>query len=247
MEKRKNIKIPNGRPSEKWTVKQLKGYIRRETSTANQNIAIFRASEEKIKGLESRITRLQKAAGVAPKKGRIVGLGLTYKHKKELVSQARGLYRFNRFEPTTLKEIKQEQRLKKAWETYSGDEDRSMEALKEEGREMSFDDYKQMWDDIGTVGKQITGEFNYQDKMALADRFELGVKGTGKRVNIVKAYENAKKIQDDMKDEYDKAVESFLEGHGDLPDAEEYDPKYNGTNRELIDLMVEDIRKQLMK
>ena len=247
MAKSKSIKIPDGRPSEKWTVKQLKDYIRRETSTANQNIVIFRTSEEKIKGLESRITRLQKAAGVAPKKGRIVGLGLTYKHKKELVSQARGLYRFNRFESTTLKEIKQEQRLKKAWETYSGDEDRSMEALKEEGREMSFDDYKQMWDDIGTVGKQIIGEFNYQDKMALADRFEIGVKRTGKRANIVKAYEKAKKIQDDMKGKYDEAVESFLKGDGDLPDVEEYDPKYNGTNRELIDLMVEDIRKQLMK
>ena len=247
MAKSKSIKIPDGRPSEKWTVKQLKDYIRRETSTANQNIVIFRSSEEKIKGLESRITRLQKAAGVAPKKGRIVGLGLTYKHKKELVSQARGLYRFNRFEPTTLKELKQEKRLKKAWETYSGDEDRSMEALKEEGREMSFDDYKQMWDDIGTVGKQIIGEFNYQDKMALADRFEIGVKRTGKRANIVKAYEKAKKIQDDMKGKYDEAVESFLKGDGDLPDVEEYDPKYNGTNRELIDLMVEDIRKQLMK
>ena len=247
MAKSKSIKIPDGRPSEKWTVKQLKDYIRRETSTANQNIVIFRSSEEKIKGLESRITRLQKAAGVAPKKGRIVGLGLTYKHKKELVSQARGLYRFNRFEPTTLKELKQEKRLKKAWETYSGDEDRSMKALKEEGREMSFDDYKQMWDDIGTVGKQIIGEFNYQDKMALADRFEIGVKRTGKRANIVKAYEKAKKIQDDMKGKYDEAVESFLKGDGDLPDVEEYDPKYNGTNRELIDLMVEDIRKQLMK
>ena len=247
MAKRKNIKIPNGRPSEKWTVKQLKAYIRRETSTANQNIVIFRASEEEIKGLEGRITRLQKAAGVAPKKGRIVGLGLTYKHKKELVSQARGLYRFNRFEPTTLKELKQEQRLKKAWGTYSGDEDRSMAALGEEGRAMSFDDYKQMWDDIGTVGKKITGEFNYQEKMAFADRFEEGVKRTGKRADIVEAYKNAKKIQDDMKDEYDKAVESFMKGDGDLPDADEYDPTYNGTNRELIDLMVEDIRKQLMR
>lgn len=245
MAKRKNIKIPDGRPSEKWTVKQLKGYIRRETSTANQNIATFRASEEKIKGLESRITRLQKAAGVAPKKGRTVGLGLTYKNKKELVSQARGLYRFNRFEPTTLKEMKQEQRLKKAWETYS--KNRNMEAVGEEGRGMSFDDYKQMWDDIGTVGKQITGEFNYQEKMALADQFEQGVKRTGKRANIAKAYENARKIQNDMKSEYDTAVKSFLEGDGDLPDAEKYDPKYNGTNKELIDLMVEDIRKQLMK
>lgn len=245
MAKRKNIKIPNERPSEKWTVKQLKAYIRRETSTANQNIVIFRASEEKIKGLESRITRLQKAAGVVPKKGRTVGLGLTYKHKEELVSQARGLYRFNRFEPTTLKEMKQEQRLKKAWETYS--RNRSMGAIGEEGREMSFDDYKQMWDDIGTLGKQITGEFNYQEKMALADQFEQGVKRTGKRADIVKAYENAKKIQDDMKGKYDEAVKSFLEGDGDLPDTEEYNPKYNGTNRELIDLMVADIRKQLMK
>lgn len=247
MAKRKNIKIPDGRPSEKWTVKQLKGYIRRETSTANQNIVIFRASEEKIKGLESRITRLQKAAGVAPKKGRIVGLGLSYKHKDELLSQARGLYRFNRFEPTKLKEIKQEQRLKKAWETYSGDDDRSMEATGEEGREMTFDDYKQMWDDIGTVGKKIVGEFNYSDKMAVADQFESGVKKTGKRIDIVKAYENAKKIQDDMKDKYDKAVKSFMKGGGELPDIEEYDPTYNGTNKELTDLMVEDIRKQLMK
>ena len=197
--------------------------------------------------MESRITRLQKAAGVAPKKGRTVGLGLTYKHKKELLSQARGLYRFNRFETTTLKELKQEQRLKKAWETYSGDEDRSMKALEKKGREMSFDDYKQMWDDIGTVGKKITGEFNYQEKMAFADQFEQGVKRTGKRADIVEAYKNAKKIQDDMKEKYDEAVESFLKGDGDLPDVEEYDPKYNGTNRELIDLMVEDIRKQLMK
>lgn len=247
MAKRKNIKIPNGRPSEKWTTRQLKAYIRRETSTANKRITIFRKSEEEIKGLERRITRLQKVAGVIPKKGRIVGLGLSYKHKDELLSQARGLYRFNRFESTKLKEIKQEQRLKKAWETYSGDEDRSMAATGEEGREMTFDDYKQMWDDIGTVGKKIVGEFNYNEKMAFADQFESGVKKTGKRVDIVKAYEDAKEIQDDMKDRYDKAVKSFMKGEGELPDIEEYDPTYNGTNRELIDLMVEHIRKQLMK
>lgn len=84
------------RPSARWTTRQLRKYIRDVTKVTNAEYSEWEETEYTDYGekyLSRFISRLQELAGTKPKKQK-VGLGLTYKHKTELVEQAQALWNY---------------------------------------------------------------------------------------------------------------------------------------------------------
>ena len=151
--------IPDGRPSEKWTVAQIKAYIRRETAQANQRISEFR--EKNFGGKTSElfdkmINKLKRNSGVKSGGNRgEIGVGLStkrYRKKNELLHQARGLEQFEQFDiysDTAKREFSDKE--KRAYDTFQ----------KMYHMDMTMERYHDMVEMLGSVGSEVLGKFNY--------------------------------------------------------------------------------------
>ena len=91
--------IKGERPNAEWTTRQLRKYIRDVTKVVNAEYTEWEneygeyTSNKSWDPLRNMVGRLQELAGTKPKKVQ-VGLGLSYKHKTELVEQAQALWNY---------------------------------------------------------------------------------------------------------------------------------------------------------
>lgn len=177
---KKVIQIPEGRPSEKWTVGQVKEYIRRETAKANVRINEFRQKNygDRITATFNRMVhKLKVNSGVKSGGNRgEIGLGLStkrYRKKNELLQQAKGLQEFEQFDVySETAEKEYSDKVKRAYETFE----------KTYHMEMNIDQYENMVEMLGTIGGEVLGKFNY---MGVMEAYNEAIQDGRDDINLV--------------------------------------------------------------
>lgn len=177
---KKITKVPEGRPSDKWTIGQIKEYIRRETAVVNTRINEFKNknfSEKQQTLVNKMIGKLKTNSGVKSGGNRgEIGLGLStkrYRKKNELLQQAKGLQEFEQFDifsDTAEKEYSD--KIKKAYNTFQ----------KMYHMDMSMDQYEDMVEMLGTIGSEVLGKFNY---MGVIEAYNEAIQDGRSNVNLV--------------------------------------------------------------
>lgn len=160
------------------TVKELQAHIRQVTKEVNNRISEYRIGQKTAKYpfidpvFEKGVEQLQKTAGVKSRKGE-VGLGLRGKTKKLLERQLKRLERFlSDIDTTTDTSMKQRQEaVQHRYEAYQNNPNNPS---------LSFDDYEQMVNDLGDIGSDILGTFNYQ---AMIEEYAEALE-TGKKIDL---------------------------------------------------------------
>lgn len=107
-------------PSDKWTIKELKEYVRETTNKANEIIRNYNKPGMKAdKRYDQRIRKLQQASG-QKKIGKNVKVAkLANKAKAELLKQAKGLMSFMKFsEKTKPAEVFDNEKTERAYQTF---------------------------------------------------------------------------------------------------------------------------------
>ena len=208
--------FPAGRVAATWTTRQLRAYIRKKTKESESRIKKF--EKEKVGGISDFIGELQTIAGTKPRKGKRLGLGLSYKKKTELLTQARMLEKFESF---AIDKQERHERARKAWRTFK---------QRYHKPNLTFKKWQEMANTLGDLGDEALGTFSY---MASIETLQSR---TGKTVNLIKLYEKAdKKIKKTQ--EYKNALREY-KIHFDAADkegAERYaNEKMKNAKTELI-------------
>lgn len=208
------VQIPEGNPKKKWTNEQLKAYIKQRTKEANKNINEYRdkvkkGDIEEYRSVENMIEKLRAKAGVKGRKGAEVGLGLSGKNKEALLEQARGLARYKQFDVWS-EDFKreQEEKTQKAYKSFKSN-------LLYKGVDVTYDEYKDMVSQLGTIGEAVLGKLDYE---AALEQYSQALR-SGKKINLVKIFNDV-----------DGAIKSGK--------AKVYD------NEDMLDMIVEEIRRQ---
>lgn len=208
------VQIPAGNPKKKWTTEQLKAYIRQRTKEANKNINEYRdkvkkGDIEEYRSVENVIEKLRAKAGVKGRKGAEIGLGLSGKKKEALLEQARGLARYKQFDVWS-EDFKreQEEKTQKAYKSFKSN-------LLYKGVDVTYDEYKDMVSQLGTIGEAVLGKLDYE---AALEQYSQALR-SGKKINLVKIFNDV-----------DGAIKSGK--------AKVYD------NEDMLDMIVEEIRRQ---
>lgn len=208
------VQIPEGNPKKKWTNEQLKAYIKQRTKEANKNINEYRdkvkkGDIEEYRSVENMIEKLRAKAGVKGRKGAEVGLGLSGKKKEALLEQARGLARYKQFDVWS-EDFKreQEEKTQKAYKSFKSN-------LLYQGVDVTYDEYKDMVSQLGTIGEAVLGKLDYE---AALEQYSQALR-SGKKINLVKIFNDV-----------DGAIKSGK--------AKVYD------NEDMLDMIVEEIRRQ---
>lgn len=208
------VQIPEGNPKKKWTNEQLKAYIKQRTKEANKNINEYRdkvkkGDIEEYRSVENMIEKLRAKAGVKGRKGAEVGLGLSGKKKEALLEQARGLARYKQFDVWS-EDFKreQEEKTQKAYKSFKSN-------LLYKGVDVTYDEYKDMVSQLGTIGEAVLGKLDYE---AALEQYSQALR-SGKKINLVKIFNDV-----------DGAIKSGK--------AKVYD------NEDMLDMIVEEIRRQ---
>lgn len=208
------VQIPEGNPKKKWTTEQLKAYIRQRTKEANKNINEYRdkvkkGDIEEYRSVENVIEKLRAKAGVKGRKGAEIGLGLSGKKKEALLEQARGLARYKQFDVWS-EDFKreQEEKTQKAYKSFKSN-------LLYQGVDVTYDEYKDMVSQLGTIGEAVLGKLDYE---AALEQYSQALR-SGKKINLVKIFNDV-----------DGAIKSGK--------AKVYD------NEDMLDMIVEEIRRQ---
>lgn len=208
------VQIPEGNPKKKWTTEQLKAYIKQRTKEANKNINEYRdkvkkGDIEEYRSVENAIEKLRAKAGVKGRKGAEVGLGLSGKKKEALLEQARGLARYKQFDVWS-EDFKreQEEKTQKAYKSFKSN-------LLYKGVDVTYDEYKDMVSQLGTIGEAVLGKLDYE---AALEQYSQALR-SGKKINLVKIFNDV-----------DGAIKSGK--------AKVYD------NEDMLDMIVEEIRRQ---
>lgn len=208
------VQIPEGNPKKKWTNEQLKAYIKQRTKEANKNINEYRdkvkkGDIEEYRSVENMIEKLRAKAGVKGRKGAEIGLGLSGKKKEALLEQARGLARYKQFDVWS-EDFKreQEEKTQKAYKSFKSN-------LLYKGVDVTYDEYKDMVSQLGTIGEAVLGKLDYE---AALEQYSQALR-SGKKINLVKIFNDV-----------DGAIKSGK--------AKVYD------NEDMLDMIVEEIRRQ---
>lgn len=202
-QKKKELKLTIYRNTEKLkitelTTRELKREIRKLTAEANIKLSDYRS---KVKAgdieqndiVEDIIEQMKYRSGYISKKGEYhipkgkygeIGLGLTYKTKKELQTQLSILRRFDRkdvYTPQAVEELKA--KTKKQYNTFLKNQDLSED-------EFSFDEYQKMFD-VFNVVKSDLKDFAYEDKGNALARSYSKIKDKSKFIDVVKEAKEA--------------------------------------------------------
>lgn len=151
------------------TVRELKSYIRKLTSSVNEKINEYKGDSTLIK---SEISTL-KSLGTGNMKSKKVGLGFLGKKKSELVQQARELEYFENWDietPSGRRKI--EARERRAWETFS-----------RRNPEYSYDEWRNLVEVFGAIGKKDLDKFGSEQVRELNKEMTA----EGKRTNLAKS------------------------------------------------------------
>lgn len=146
-------------PSKKWTVKELKQWIRERTGEVNKRINEYREYKTQAP-MEKQIKSLQKKIGKAGRKGKEILLGFekrvdgkrVYKSKGELLSQARKLQSFIKsdvYSDTSLTQL--DEKTERARQTFN----------ERFGYDLSESEYYNWVESMGTIGADAKGTFSY--------------------------------------------------------------------------------------
>lgn len=172
-------------PSKKWTVKELKQWIRERTGEVNKRINEYREYKTQAP-MEKQIKSLQKKIGKAGRKGREILLGFekrvggkrVYKSKEELLSQARKLQSF--IKSDVYSDISYTQLDEKA--------ERARQTFNERfGYDLSESEYYNWVENMGTIGADAKGTFSY----VTAGAVYAEARRSGVKVNLADIVEKA--------------------------------------------------------
>lgn len=169
------------------TTRQLKQRIRTMTKEVNKRIDEYREKGKENPAMEKMITRLYKASG--QKKTNKLTANVSYKLKNELEYQYRTLNQFLQFDnesDTAQKELND--KIMQQYLSFKGN-------LANRGVDLTFDEYKDMVDQLGSIGADVLGTFNY---IGALEEYSKQIH-TGKEVNLVSIYNKSKKAMDAAK------------------------------------------------
>lgn len=169
------------------TTRQLKQRIRTKTKEVNKRIDEYRKKGKENPAMEKMITRLYKASG--QKKTNKLAANVSYKRKNELEYQYRTLNQFLQFDNES--DTAQRESNDKIMQQYLSFKSN----LANRGVDLTFDEYKDMADQLGSIGADALGTFNY---MGALEEYSKQIK-TGKEVNLVDIYNKSKKAMDAAK------------------------------------------------
>ena len=210
----KAVQIPEGNPKKKWTTEQLKAYIKQRTKEANKNINEYRdkvkkGDIEEYRSVENVIEKLRAKAGVKGRKGAEIGLGLSGKKKAQLLEQARGLARYKQFDVWSEDyKREKEEKTQKAYESFTNN-------LMNKGIDVTYEEYKDMVDQLGSIGEGVLGKLDYQ---AALEQYSRAIR-SGKKINLVQIFDD---------------VENTIKA----------DSTRSYSNDDKMDMIVDEIRKQ---
>lgn len=208
------VQIPEGNPKKKWTNEQLKAYIKQRTKEANKNINEYRdkvkkGDIEEYRSVENVIEKLRAKAGVKGRKGAEIGLGLSGKKKAQLLEQARGLARYKQFDVWSEDyKREKEEKTQKAYESFTKN-------LMNKGIDVTYEEYKDMVDQLGSIGEGVLGKLDYQ---AALEQYSRAIR-SGKKINLVQIFDD---------------VENTIKA----------DSTRSYSNDDKMDMIVDEIRKQ---
>ena len=193
-------------PSKKWTVKELKQWIRERTGEVNKRINEYREYKTQAP-MEKQIKSLQKKIGKAGSKGREILLGFekrvdgkrVYKSKEELLSQARKLQSFIKsdvYSDTSYTQL--DEKAERARQTFN----------ERFGYDLSESEYYNWVENMGTIGADAKGTFSYVTAgAAYAEARRSGVK-----VNLADIVERATKKSKGRGWDKQRMTDEILEG-----------------------------------
>lgn len=177
------------------TVKELSDRIRELTAKVNSRIDEYREMQKKAKypyvepTFEKGVKQLQKTAGVKGTKKSPIGLGLRIKGKRKpkrkLERQLKRLERFlgdtkgmiDDITPTSMQERQESD--EKKYKAFSSNPNNP---------DMSYDEWESMVNDLGDIGEDILGTFNYE---AMIEEYADIVKD-GKKIDMVDVIKTVK-------------------------------------------------------
>ncbi len=183
----------NNIPNSKWTVEELKSYIRESTKEANTRIDSYKKLNLHDPVFE-RVT--EKLLRVNPTKGNKLKLGFAGQKKTQLLARAKRFEEFKRVDTITPEAIQEEK--DKIWEAYETFTDNY-------GYDMSLETYESMVDAFGTLGDEILGTFDY---MALVEEY-ANATDEGLEIDLVKIVNNELKTHKGI--DAKKRVENIVE------------------------------------
>lgn len=193
-------------PSKKWTVRELKQWIREKTGEVNNRINEYRDYKTQAP-MEKQIKSLQKKIGKAGRKGREILLGFekrvggkrVYKSKEELLSQARKLQSFIKsdvYSDTSYTQL--DEKAERARQTFN----------ERFGYDLSESEYYNWVENMGTIGADVKGTFSYVTAgAAYAEARRSGVK-----VNLADIVERATKKSKGRGWDKQRMTDEILEG-----------------------------------
>lgn len=169
------------------TTRELRKRIREQTKEANKRITEYREKGIKNEGMEKMIRRLVSASKQTVKKGvevKKIFAKTSLKRKNELQYQYRILKQFMKFDRESVESERQaEKYIEKQYYTF-----RSTYP----GIDISIEDYKDMVDQLGSIGEDVLGAFNY---MGALEQYADKIKA-GKHINLVTIFNKAKQLSE---------------------------------------------------
>lgn len=208
--------MENEKPYAKMTRKELIDMIRKSTIEVNERVQEYRQDGEKFKDVESAIRLMKELSGVQKGRELEIGVGrLASKNKPALIRQARELNAFLRWDIYTPQGKRQlEAREKKEWESFH-----------ETYPEWNYEQWREMVEDFGAVGKAVVDEFDSNSVRALLkEQFGKNKRITNLASKMDAIHNKAKKdttkawTKEDMINELRKEILKDLE---DIEESEE--------------------------
>ena len=131
----------------KMTVKELKAYIKENTTSVNKALESYYESGQNIATVNKQISKLKQLSGISKKNNRYIIANFRGKKKVELVRQARELTYFSNWDIDTPLGIEQaSERERKAYEDFSS---------KHEFKNIEYDEWRGLVEAFGALGDKL--------------------------------------------------------------------------------------------
>lgn len=131
----------------KMTVRELKAYIKENTTSVNKALESYYESGQDIATVNKQISKLKQLSGISKKDNRYIIANFRDKKKVELVRQARELTYFSNWDIDTPLGIEQvSERERKAYEDFSS---------KPEFKNIEYDEWRGLVEAFGALGDKL--------------------------------------------------------------------------------------------
>ena len=131
----------------KMTIKELKTYIKENTTSVNKALKSYYESGEDISTVNKQISKLKQLSGISKKDNRYIIANFRGKRKVELVRQARELTYFSNWDIETPSGIERaSEKELKAYETFSS---------RPEFQDIDFSEWRSLVEAFGALGDKL--------------------------------------------------------------------------------------------